>query len=77
MSKFSYLFGRWTGSFIVTVLVFSGMIFGTFAGTFAPWADHTRIGPNHLWWYIQPFLSVIVVQIFVLGSLLHRCRAHP
>ncbi len=69
VSKFAYLGGRWAGSFVTTVFVFSGMMFGTFIGTFAPWADHTRIGPNHLWWYLQPFLSIIVVQIFFVGSL--------
>src|SRR5215469_4393165 len=75
VSKFSYLFGRWTASFIVTALVFSGMIFGTFAGTFAPWADHARIGPNVLWWYIQPFLALIIIQIFFLGSLFFTVAA--
>jgi ABC-2 type transport system permease protein len=69
VSKFAYLGGRWAGSFVTTVLVFSGMLFGTFFGTFAPWADHARIGPNHIWWYLQPFLSVLVIQIFFLGSL--------
>ena len=51
------------------------MLFGTFLGTFAPWADHTRIGPNHLWWYLQPFLSIIVVQIFFIGSLFFAVAA--
>ena len=69
VSKFAYLGGRWAGSFVTTVFVFSGMMFGTFIGTFAPWADRTRIGPNHLWWYLQPFLSIIVIQIFFVGSL--------
>jgi ABC-2 type transport system permease protein len=69
ISKFAYLGGRWAGSFVATVFAFSGMMFGGFCGTFAPWADHTRIAPNHLLWYIQPFLSVVVVQIFFLGSL--------
>src|SRR5579863_1726969 len=68
ISKFAYLGGRWAGSFVTTVFAFSGMIFGTYFGTFAPWADHTRIGPNHLWTYIQPFLSILVVQIFFIGS---------
>ncbi len=68
ISKFAYLGGRWTGSFLVTVLCFTGLMFGTFIGSFAPWADHTRIGPNHLNWYLQPFLSIVVVQIFFLGS---------
>src|ERR1700732_4020642 len=68
ISKFAYLGGRWTGSFVTTVFAFSGMILGTFIGTFAPWADHTRIGSNHLWAYLQPFLSILVVQIFFVGS---------
>src|SRR5580704_9962943 len=68
ISKFAYLGGRWAGSFVTTVFAFSGMMLGTFLGTSAPWADHTRIGPNHLWAYLQPFFSVLVVQIFFIGS---------
>jgi len=69
ISKFAYLGGRWAGSFVATVFSFSSAMLGTYLGTFAPWADHTRIGPNHLWIYLQPFLSIIVVQIFFVGSL--------
>src|SRR5579862_2786939 len=68
ISKFAYLGGRWGGSFVTTVFAFSGLLFGAYAGTFAPWTDHSRIGPNHLWSYLQPFLSIIVVQIFFIGS---------
>src|ERR1700721_1144111 len=69
ISKFAYLGGRWAGSFATTVLVFFGLVAGAFAGTFAPWADHARIGPNHAAWYLQPFFSIVVVQIFFIGSL--------
>ena len=75
ISKFAYLGGRWAGSFVTTVFAFSGMIVGTWLGTFAPWADHARIGPNHLWWYLQPFLSINVIQIFFLGSLFFAAAA--
>jgi ABC-2 type transport system permease protein len=75
VSKFAYLGGRWAGSFVTTVFAFSGMLFGTFAGTFAPWADHTRIAPNDFWWYLQPFLSMTVVQIFFMGSLFFAIAA--
>ena len=68
ISKFDYLGGRWAGSFVTTVFVFSGMMLGTYLGTFAPWADHTRVDTNHLWTYLQPFLSILVVQIFFIGS---------
>jgi ABC-2 type transport system permease protein len=69
ISKFAYLGGRWAGSFVVTIFAFSGLLFGEFLGTLAPWADHARIGPNHLASYLQPFFSIVVFQIFFLGSL--------
>src|SRR5579862_9345781 len=69
ISKFAYLGGRWAGSFATAVFVFSAVMPGTYLGTLAPWADHTRIGANHLWFYLQPFLSILVVQIFFIGSL--------
>jgi len=69
ISKFAYLGGRWAGSFVTTVFAFSGLIFGEAAGTLAPWADHTRIASGHPWWYLQPFLSITIIQIFFLGSL--------
>jgi len=75
VSKFAYLGGRWAGSFVTTVLVFSGLLIGAYLGTFAPWADHARIGPNHLRWYLEPFLSIVVIQIFFTGSLFFAVAA--
>jgi ABC-2 type transport system permease protein len=66
--KFAYLGGRWAGSFVTTVFAFSGLLFGEYFGTLAPWADHARIAPNYLVWYLQPFFSIVVFQIFFLGS---------
>src|ERR1035438_8592005 len=42
ISKFAYLGGRWAGSFVATVFAFSGLLFGEFFGTLAPWADQDR-----------------------------------
>jgi hypothetical protein len=69
ISKFDYLAGRWAASLAVTILVFSGLIWGAMLGTFMPWADKERLAPIQLWTYLQPFLSITVVQIFFLGSL--------
>jgi ABC-2 type transport system permease protein len=73
--KLAYLGGRWAGSLVVAIFAFSGCLLGEFAATFAPWADHSRIAPNHFWWYLQPFLSITVVQIFFLGSLFFAVAA--
>jgi ABC-2 type transport system permease protein len=68
ISKFDYLGGRWAASLVVTVLIFSGLVWGAMVGIFMPWADKTRLAPIHLITYLQPFLYVIA-QVFILGSL--------
>jgi len=75
ISKFAYLGGRWAASLVTCVFVFAGVSVGMWLGTYAPWTDQARIGPNHLWWYVQPFLSITVIQIFVLGSLFFMVAA--
>src|ERR1700730_5803385 len=75
VSKFAYLGGRWAGSFVTTVLVFSGLLIGAYLGTFAPWADHARIGPNHWRCYLERFVSIVVIQIFFTGSLFFAVAA--
>ena len=75
ISKLAYLGGRWAGSFVTTVVVFSGLMAGTYVGTFAPWADHARIGPNVAAWYLQPFFSIVVIQIFFMGTLFFAIAA--
>jgi ABC-2 type transport system permease protein len=75
IGKLAYLGGRWAGSYVATVLAFSGMIFGEAAGTLAPWADHTRIAPGHFGWYVHAFVAVPLIQIFFLGSLFFTIAA--
>jgi ABC-2 type transport system permease protein len=75
ITKFAYLGGRWAGSFVTSLLCFSGMVAGEALGTLAPWADHVRIAPGHLGWYLHAFLAVTVVQIFFLGSLFFAVAA--
>ena len=72
ISKFAYLGGRWAGSFVATVFAFSGLLFGEFFGTFAPWADHARIGPNHL-----SLVSAAVLLHRRLPDLLPRLALLP
>lgn len=75
ITKFAYLGGRWLGSFITSVLVFTGLVFGEAAGTHAPWADHARIVHGHWNWYLHAFFSITVIQIFFLGSVFFTIAA--
>src|SRR5277367_6209200 len=75
ISKLSYLGGRWAGSIAITLLIFTGLPLGQIGGCFAPWADHTRIGPLHLAMFAKLYFSVIAVQVFFLGSLFFTVAA--
>ena len=69
ISKFAYLGGRWAGSIVTTIFVFSGIVFGFALGTLMPWADKLRIAPNDFGMYFHIFASIALVQIFFLGSV--------
>jgi ABC-2 type transport system permease protein len=75
ITKFSYLGGRWAGSLAITLLIFTGLPLGQILGSFAPWADHTRIAPIHLTMYAKLYVSIIAVQVFFLGSLFFAVAA--
>ncbi len=76
IGKLAYLGGRWAGSFVTTLFTFTGMLFGTWLGALAPWADHSRLATHApLAWSVIPFVSVIVVQSFFLGSLFFAVAA--
>ncbi len=75
ISKFAYLGGKWAASFVTTVFVFSGLVWGGVIGTFMPWADKSRLAPIHLGTYLQPFFSITVVNIFFLGALFFAVAA--
>ncbi len=69
IKKFDYLGGKWLASFVVTVFVFSGLVWGGIVGAFMPWADKTRLAPVHLMNYLKPFIDVPLINIFFLGAL--------
>jgi ABC-2 type transport system permease protein len=75
ISKFAYLGGRWSGSFVVTVLVFSGIIFGSYFGTLAPWADHAASGRTTCGGTCNLSSPSWSVQIFFCGSLFFAVAA--
>src|ERR1700679_804831 len=69
IGKFDYLGGRWAGSLITTLLVFTGIPVGEILGAFAPWVDHTRLGPLHLPMLAYHYAVIIAPQVFVLGCV--------
>jgi ABC-2 type transport system permease protein len=68
IKKFDYLFGRFFGSFLVLILIFFAMILGFSIGEFMPSRDATKLLPFSLWHYIQPFLILVLPNLFFTGA---------
>ncbi|MBI5220092.1 MAG: aminopeptidase [Bacteroidia bacterium] len=69
IKKRDYLFGRFFGSFIVLIFVFSGSFLGFVLGEFMPWREADKLMPFSLWNYLQPFLFYVVPNLFFSGAL--------
>ena len=69
MTKLQYVVGRFVGAYLVTLFVYSGILFGTAIGTFMPWLEADKIAPFRLDAYLQPFLLYIVPNVFLAGTL--------
>ncbi|HTE19198.1 MAG TPA: ABC transporter permease, partial [Armatimonadota bacterium] len=69
LSKWSYLGGRFLGSFAVAVLIFSGMIFGIIAGATLPASGEEYRVPFRLDVYLQAFFLFLLPNLFLLSAL--------
>ncbi|MBU0755117.1 MAG: hypothetical protein KJ645_08240, partial [Planctomycetes bacterium] len=44
VKKFDYLFGRFCGSMVISMMIFIALALGLMAGNFAPWQEADRLG---------------------------------
>ena len=70
ITKRDYLFGRFIGSFIVLIFVFSGAFFGMTLGYIKIFWVEDRFLPFNLWHYMQPFLLFGVTNLFISGTIM-------
>lgn len=64
ISKKNYLLGRFLGSFVVLLFIFSALLWGMMAGEFLPWNDPSEFLPVQFINYLQPFLWVVLPTLF-------------
>lgn len=68
LSKFDYLFGRFTGGFLTTCLVFLSVPLGILLASAMPWLDPGTIAPFQPGSYLYAYLVVCVPTLFVLSA---------
>ncbi len=73
ITKAGYFWGRFTGSFICMLFIASAIIIGIYIGTqLGPamgWKDVKEYGPNRLSFYLYPFFTIALPNLFFTSSL--------
>jgi ABC-2 type transport system permease protein len=69
ISKLDYLAGRFLGSLATQVIIFTGLGVGAWMGTHMPFLDHTRVGPERLAAYVQPYLTTVIPNLIFLTAI--------
>jgi aminopeptidase N len=68
VSKFDYLFGRFTGAFAAGCLAFLSVPIGMMIGAAMPWVDPETLGPFRLGDYAYVYFALCLPTLFVTGA---------
>ena len=68
ISRFDYLFGRFTGAWLAGCLLFLSTVLGMMIGAAMPWLDPDTVGPFNLAHYAWTYFLVCVPTLFVTGA---------
>lgn len=69
VKKSAYLTGRFLGSFVMLIFIFTAIPLGMMVGDAMPWHRADELISFHLWHYLQPFLFLVAPTLFFGGCL--------
>ena len=69
ITKFSYLFGRFSASFLLTVFVLTGIVFGILIAFLLANNDNGQLGEFKFVNFFQPFIYFLLPNTFFIGAL--------
>ncbi|MEO0470900.1 MAG: hypothetical protein AAF206_14830 [Bacteroidota bacterium] len=70
ISKFSYLSGRFSASFLIMLVVLLGLGVGVILAMHYPdYANPPKLGPFNLWHYLNPYLINVLPYAFFTGAI--------
>ena len=68
ISRFDYLFGRFTGAWLAGCLLFTSTALGMMVGASMPWLDPETVGAFEAWHYVWTYFVMCVPALFVCGA---------
>ena len=75
ITKKEYLTGRYLGSLVVSLFIFSSILWGMVLGEFMPWTNPVEFLPFQFINYLQPFLWVALPILFFGASVFYIAGA--
>jgi ABC-2 type transport system permease protein len=73
ITKAGYFWGRFLGSFLCMVFIGTAILFGIYIGSqLGPamgWKDAKQYGPNNLIYYLHPFFTIALPNLFFTSAL--------
>lgn len=69
ISKFGYLFGRFTAAFLVAMFVLTGTVLGHMITCALPGIEAEKLGAFHIVNYVQPFILFVVPNTLLVGAI--------
>ncbi len=67
--KFDYLYGRFTGAFLAAAISFLVVPLAIWIGSFMPWIDPERLGPNDLHAYLFSYFALALPSILLTSAI--------
>jgi len=75
MRKRQYLIGRFAGSFVVSLLIYLGVVGGIMIGSFMPWLEKERIGAFTLTPYLYSLVVLIAPTVLLVSAIFFAVAA--
>ena len=69
VSKGSFLFGRFFGGYVASVVPFLGIFAGVLVGCLTPWIDAERVGPFMPGAYLNSLVLIVLPNTFLTGAV--------
>jgi aminopeptidase N len=69
LTKFDYLFGRFTGAFAAVALAFAAAPLAILMGSIMPWVDHELMGPNRPEYYLFAYFWLALPGLFLSSAI--------
>jgi len=69
ITKYDYLWGRYLGALAIQLVIFAGVGLGAWIATHLPTMDPTRVGPQNIAAYFQPYFILVIPNLIFISAI--------